>query len=143
MSLYDELKALAPHLSPSHRVSGSEVGDVLSALITFVEHGNPVLAAASEGAQALYDFYHDVEVARAKEAGDPEPVKGQPIQAQPAPGRYGPPPVVSRADFDRLAKLVESLVTTIAGAGTAGTAQAPEPPSPGPAEPEHDLTGAE
>jgi len=140
MSLYDELKALAPHLSPSHRVSGSEVGDVLSALITFVEHGNPVLAAASEGTQALYDFYHDVEVARAKEAGDPEPVKGQPIQAQPAPGRYGPPPVVSRADFDRLAGLVESLVTKLSGTGTA---QAPELSSPGPAEPEHDLTGAE
>jgi hypothetical protein len=110
MPLYDELKTLSVHLSPSYRVAGSELGDVLSALVAFTEHGEPILTAAAEGPQALYDFLHEHQAKLAAAAGQDPPVKGQPLQHQPAPGRFGPPPAVSRADFEKLTGLVEQLL---------------------------------
>lgn len=127
--LYDELKALAPSLSPSHRVSGSEVGDVLSALIAYVEHGEPILQAAqTAGQQGIVDFVHELFVHEAQQAGGPAPVKGQPLQAEPAVGRRGPAPAVSKTDFDKLAGLVEKLVASLS---TGAAAPAPDaPPAP-------------
>jgi hypothetical protein len=124
--LRDELKALSVQLSPTHRVSGSETADVLSALIAYVE--NPgVLAAAQEGGQqGVADFYHDQLTAEASNNGLELPVKGQPIEQQPAPGRQGPAPAVSKADFDKLAASVAQLVASL----TAQPEQAPEPVTP-------------
>ena len=131
MSLYDELKTLAVHLSPSLRVGGSEVADVLSSLVAYIEHGQPIIDAAHDGPQAVYDVLHDHQVKAAADNGLQAPVKGQPLQHQPAPGRAGPPPAVSRTDFEKLTALVQQLVT----------AQTPEPapaPASGPAGPESD-----
>ena len=127
--LYDELKSLAVHLSPSVRVSGGEVGDVLSALIAYAEHGQPVVDAAHQGPQALYDFFHEHLVKLAEDAGEGPPRKGQPLQHEPAPGRFGPPPAVSRSDFAELKALVEQLLAAqgIAPAAAAPAA-APAPP---------------
>jgi hypothetical protein len=121
--LRDELKTLSVQLGPTHRVSGSETADVLSALIAYVE--NPgVLAAAQEGGQqGVADFYHDVLTQEASENGADPPVKGQPIFQQPAPGRQGPAPAVSKADFDKLAASVAQLVAAL-------TPQQPAEPEP-------------
>jgi hypothetical protein len=123
--LRDELKALSVVLSPTHRVSGSETADVLSALIAYVEDPG-VLAAAQEGAQAVADFYHDRLTSEATSLGIEPPVRGQPIEQQPAPGRQGPAPAVSKTDFDRLTGLVEQLLA----AQAASAAPESEPYAP-------------
>jgi hypothetical protein len=123
--LRDELKALSVVLSPTHRVSGSETADVLSALIAYVEDPS-VLAAAQEGAQAVADFYHDRLTSEATSLGVEPPVKGQPIEQQPAPGRQGPAPAVSKADFDKLATSVAQLVASL----TPQPQPEPEPVTP-------------
>lgn len=122
--LYDELKALAVSLSPTTRVSGSEVADVLSALIAFVEHGPAVIDAAHDGPQALADFYHDHIVAQAVAAGEPAPAKGLPLERAVEPGRYGPPPAVTKSDFDKLAAAVASIAEALVFKD-----EKPEPPT--------------
>jgi hypothetical protein len=132
MSLYDELKTLSAHLSPSIRVGGSEVADVLSALVAYLEHGPSIIDAAHDGPQAVYDLLHDHQVKVAADDGLEPPVKGQPLQHQPAAGRFGPPPAVSRSDFEKLTALVQQLVDQPA------TTQAPAPVEHEPAGPESD-----
>lgn len=121
--LVDELKALATHLPPSLRVAGAETADVLSALVAYAEHGQPVVDAAHQGPQELYDFFHNHLTKVATDAGEQPPRKGQPLQRVPEPGRFGPPPAVSRADFAELKGLVEQLLA-------AQVAQAAPQPAP-------------
>jgi len=120
MPLYDDLKALSVHLSPSVRVAGSEVADVLSALVAYAEHGQPILQVAQDGPQAVYDLLHEHQVKLAAADGRGVPVKGQPLQSVPAPGRFGPPPAVSRSDFEKLTALVEQLVAGLHPVGHGG-----------------------
>jgi len=129
MSLLEELKALSVHLSPSHRVAGSEVADVLGALIGYAEHGQPIIDAAHQGPQALYDFWHDHLTQLAVSNGDEPPVKGQPLQHVPEAGRFGPPPAVSHNDFQELKSLVQQLLSA-QGVTPAASEPAPLPLTP-------------
>lgn len=129
-----ELKALAATLPPSERVAAGEVADVLSGLSAFVTYGEDLLAAAEKGSAEVYDFFHDHLTAQAKDAGNPEPERGQvptPADAA-APVATGAAPAI---DYDKLAAAIvaaqHSPGAAEPGAGAPpADAQAPAPGAP-------------
>lgn len=129
----NDLRKLSIVLPPSEHVSLGEVGDIVSALIAHAAHGDPIIAAADEGLQAVHDFYYDRAVEHAAENGHDRPTKGQPVVTGPVTTHAGPPGGVSPAEFQALARQVQTLVDAL----TASAAKdAPAPPAaPAPAAP--------
>lgn len=79
----DQLRALGAALPPSHRLHGSEVADVLSALTAVVTHGREILKAAEDGSAGVLDFLHGHVTDNRPEGAD-EPVRGQVATVTPA-----------------------------------------------------------
>lgn len=147
--LLDELRALAPVQSPTDRISGSEVADLLGALVAYAEHGGSIFDAAHEGPQAVADHSHDVAARQAEEAGTDAPVKGAPVAPGPVTsGAPTPAGGVLKADFDKLVGLVETLLSRDAAPNATASETGGGPgagdsePSPSPATDPPPLLGA-
>lgn len=109
----NDLRGLAVQLPPSERVMSSEVADVVSALSAIGHYGEEIIDAAKEG--KIGDFFHQVAVDAAKEAGEPEPRRG----AIPAPVVTPAAPATSGALESEVAKLrndVSELIAALRGA---------------------------
>lgn len=108
MATLNELRRLAVTLPPSHRVQGSEVADVLSAVAMLLEHGDELLAAAQDGPMGVAQFLHD-RIAAARPPGAEEPVKGQdltaPLPSTPVTSEPSVQPL-PEIDYDRLAAAI-------------------------------------
>lgn len=131
----EQLRRLALVLPPNYRVSSSEVADVLSALIAGDEIDGLVQASDEGGAQGVVDAIHQ-HIADNRPDGSDEPQKGNPVFSDPQAGRApvtGPADQVSRADFERLFRMVEGLAAAqqtspeAAPAPASHASPAPEP----------------
>lgn len=153
----DQLRKLALVIPPSERFAGAEAGDILSAVVAVLNHGDALLNAAELGVQAVHDFYYDVAVKHATANGQPAPQKGVP-QEQPveAGGRPTTPsglePIMSILTqvLQRLGNLEQgSTVAPEVGSGfatvqapTTGEAQTGEPVAHEPATAHESVTGS-
>lgn len=113
----NDFRRLGAILSPSERVSIGEVGDVLSAVIAVVSHGNPLLDAAELGPQAVADFYHDAITDQARADGVEEkdlPRKGQPVHSAPQTGQpvpHGIDPGSAQSIMRAIGQLADAVKT--------------------------------
>ncbi len=98
----DELRALAAALPPSERLAASEVADVLSSVVAVIKHGPAILAAAKEGGDKVYEFFHNVIAEQAAAAGHPAPERGQIAQTAPP----ATPVAAQTIDYDQLAAAI-------------------------------------
>lgn len=160
----NDLRGLALLLSPSEKIAAGEVADVASALVAVASHGEAVLEAADNGAQGVADFFHNLQVEKAKALGAEEPRRGAPVENVPLRGGLpGANSGVTASDLSKLKAeivgefkdlLAELLGTRPAPAATAEPAEAADPhaaasPAPGifpapaapAAEPADDATG--
>jgi hypothetical protein len=98
---------------------------VLSALVAVIAHGEALIDAATEGSAGVFDFFHEAAVTAAREAGEPEPLRGQ-TQSVAAP-------VTAAAQVIDYAQLAKAIVAAQASASVETKA----------AEPAADVTAAE
>lgn len=147
----DQLRALAAVLPPNERLHGSEVADVLSAVVAFITHGDPLVAAAEQGVTAVQDFFHDVAVARAAAAGQNAPQRLSAGVAAPTIQSAADTAVQVAQIGNAVAQLAEQLNATVQAVqalqtpaqGSAAGAAEVAPVAPAPAEPAAPTTAAQ
>lgn len=102
----NDLRVLGTMLPPSERVFAGEAADLVGAIANVVAHGAGLIdAAKTDGVQGVYDFFHNVQVERAKELGVDEPIKGNPVHSEtPAPAFVAPQQ--QPIDYDKLAAAI-------------------------------------
>lgn len=134
----DELRAVAPALPPDHRLQGSEVADVLSAVVAFLTHGRSILDAAQEGGDAVYKFLHDHIASNAPEGAD-EPQRGY-VHAAAPPAAPAVATGTQQIDYDKLAAAIVTAQHAHESSPTTHAADAPGPGSVAPVTQDESVT---
>jgi len=146
----NDLRNLALLLPPNLKLAAGEAADVVSGIAAYLEHGEPLIEAAGNGAQAVADFFHQHIVDTAPE-GAPPVVKGNPVetvQHKPGPAAGG----VSQTDLANFKRElmgdIHGLLRDLIGGGASSQdppAPAGEPPAspptPAPGDPEQNTAG--
>lgn len=131
----DDLRQLAKHLSPTFKLAEHEVPEVVSALVQVGIHGEAVVNAARQGAQAVADFYHEVATDHAAALGLDEPQKGAPVEsaAPVVPGANQPQlPQATGVTPEQVAAIVQNTVDAALARALDRQAAQQAPPAPAP-----------